>query len=209
MAGLAHPESKRRPDRQLVRIILVRHGRPAWDFQTPICGRDFGEWRRGEDHAPLDPGSRPSPALERLIESATCVFTSPLRRSRESAALLAAGVSPVVAPEFREADLPSGFRSGLRLRPELWGLLARTAWFCGWSTGVDNFRMVRERAANAAKLLQERAARGGVVVLVGHGMMNILIARELRAAGWRGPRMPSRRHWGFGVYECLPAQWIA
>ena len=130
-----------------------------------------------------------------------CVFTSPLRRSRDSAALLAPDASTVVAAEFREADLPSGFHSGLRLRPELWGLLARTAWFCGWSTGVDNFAMVRERAAKAARLLQERAAPDDLVVLVGHGMMNILIARELRASGWRGPMVPSRRHWGYAVYE--------
>ena len=187
-----------------MKIILVRHGRPAWDFRTPICGRDFGEWRRGEDEAPLDLSARPSPALEQVIRAATCVFASPLRRSRESAALLAPGASHVVATEFREADLPCGFRFGLRLRPELWGLLARSAWFCGWSAGVDSFRTVRARAATAARLLQERGAHDVVVALVGHGMMNILIARELRAAGWRGPRMPSRRHWGFGIYERNP-----
>ena len=184
-----------------MRIILARHGRPAWDFGTPICGRDFAAWRRGEDAAPLDPQSRPDPALDRLIRSAACVFTSPLKRSRESAALLVPGMSSVVAAEFREADLPSEFRSGLRLRPGLWGLLARSAWLCGWSAGVDSLAMVRERAKQAAALLQERAAREDVVALIWHGMMNMLIARELRAAGWRGPRLPSRRHWGFAVYE--------
>ena len=184
-----------------MRIILLRHGRPAWDFRTPIRGRDFGAWRRGEDDAPLDPGSRPDPALERLIRSAPCVFTSPLRRSRESAALLAPVVSPVVNAEFREADLPRDFRSGLRLRPALWGLLARSAWFCGWSREVESFGAARERARKAAGLLESRAVSDDVVALVGHGMMNILIARELRAAGWRGPRMPSRRHWGFAIYE--------
>ena len=72
------------------------------------------------------------------------------------------------------------------------------------SAGVDSFRTVRARAATAARLLQERGVHDDVVALVGHGMMNILIARELRAAGWRGPRMPSRRHWGFGIYERNP-----
>ena len=182
-------------------IVLARHGRPAWDFRTPICGRDFGAWRRGEDDAPLDPDSRPDAALAQLIGSARHVFTSPLRRSRESAALLAPGLAPVVGAEFREADLPCDFQSGLRLRPELWGVLARSRWFCGWSAGVDSVAVVRQRAAKAAVLLQERAAHNDVVVLVGHGMMNILIARELRGAGWRGPMVPSRRHWGFGVYE--------
>ena len=187
-----------------MKIILVRHGRPAWDFRTPICGRDFGEWRRGEDEAPLDLSARPSPALEQVIRAATCVFASPLRRSRESAALLAPGASHVVATEFREADLPCGFRFGLRLRAVGESPGAVDTAGCGWSAGVDSFRTVRARAATAARLLQERGAHDVVVALVGHGMMNILIARELRAAGWRGPRMPSRRHWGFGIYERNP-----
>jgi broad specificity phosphatase PhoE len=143
----------------------------------------------------------PAPELEQLVRAARCVFTSPLRRSRESAALLAPGTTPLVDPDFRETELPSGFRSRVRLTPELWGLIARSAWFCGWSAGVETSTAARGRAAKAAALLTARAARDDVVALVGHGMMNILIARHLRAAGWRGPRLPSQKHWGFGVYE--------
>ena len=139
--------------------------------------------------------------LEQLVRSARCVFTSPLKRARESAALLAPGVTALVDPDFREADLPCAFHSSLRLRPELWGLVARSAWLCGWSGGVESFPAARRRAAKAAALLQARAAQNEVVALVGHGMMNILIAHHLRAAAWRGPRIPSRKHWQFGIYE--------
>ncbi len=189
-----------------MRIILARHGKPAWDFRTPVAGHAFGKWRQGQDDAPLDAASRPGPALEQLIREARCVFASPLRRSRESAAVLNPSVTPIVDPEFREAELPSAFRSSLRLPPELWGWVARSAWFCGWSLGADTFAAARERAAKAAALLRARAAKDGVVALVGHGMMNILIAGHLRAAGWRGPRLPSRKHWGFGVYEREPTE---
>ena len=184
-----------------MRIILVRHGRPAWDFRTPICGHALGDWRRGEDTAPLDVTSRPGAALVQLVGEARCVFTSPLRRSRESAALLAPGTTTVVDAGFREADLPSAFRSQLRLPPELWGLIARSAWFCGWSAGVESVTAARDRAARSAALLSAAAEKEGVVALIGHGMMNMLIAGHLRMAGWRGPRLPSRKHWGFAIYE--------
>jgi len=185
----------------VIRIVLARHGRPAWDFRTPIAGHALAEWQRGEAEAPLAEFPRPSAELERLSQTAQCLVASPLRRSRDSAQLLAPAGVPLVDPSFREAELPSAFRSNLRLRPEMWSWLARSAWFCGWSAGVESFSAARARAAGAAALLTRHAEAGGAVVLVGHGLMNILIARHLRASGWRGPRFPSSAHWMFGVYE--------
>jgi len=184
-----------------MQIILARHGKPAWDLRTPIPGHALAEWLRGEADAPLDSSPRPSAELERLSRTAKCLITSPLRRSRDSARLLAPATAPLIDPCFREAELPSAFRSSLRLRPELWAGLARSAWFCGWSAGVETFRAARDRASKAASVLTGYAEACGAVVLVGHGLMNILIARRLRAAGWRGPRFPSPQHWTFGVYE--------
>jgi len=201
LARLENPEPTRRSRIAGVRIILARHGRPAWDFRTPICGHALGDWRRGEEDAPLDISLRPGEALVQLAREAACIFTSSLRRSRESAELLATVAATVADPDFREAELPCAFRSGLRLRPDVWAFLARSAWFCGWSAGTEGFRSARDRAAKAATVLRARAARDGVVLLVGHGLMNILIARQLRAAGWRGPRFPSQKHWGFAIYE--------
>ena len=200
---MARPENPpAEPDDDAVmQIILARHGKPAWDLRTPIPGHALAEWLRGEADAPLDSSPRPSAELERLSRTAKCLITSPLRRSRDSARLLAPATAPLIDPCFREAELPSAFRSSLRLRPELWAGLARSAWFCGWSAGVETFRAARERASKAASVLTGHAEACGAVVLVGHGLMNILIARRLRAAGWRGPRFPSPQHWTFGVYE--------
>jgi broad specificity phosphatase PhoE len=184
-----------------MRIVLARHGRPAWDFRTPIPGHAFCAWRRGEDEAPLDPASVPGAELERLSRTAACLVASPLRRSQESARRLAPGTDALVDARFREAELPCAFRSGLRLPPEAWGGLARAAWFCGWSAGAESFRAARARAAEAARTLAGYAESRGPVVLVGHGMINILIGVALRRMRWRGPRWPSRRHWAFGLFE--------
>jgi len=185
----------------VIRIVLARHGRPAWDFRTPIAGHALAEWLRGEAEAPLAASPRPSPELEQFSRAAPCLVASPLRRSRDSARLLAPAAVPLIDPCFREAELPSGFGSGLRLRPLMWAGIARSAWFCGWSDGVESFKAARDRAASAASLLTRHAEQFGAVVLAGHGLMNILIGQRLRAAGWRGPLWPSPRHWSFGVFE--------
>jgi len=184
-----------------LKIVLARHGKLDWDFKTPIPGHGLAAWLRGERDAPLDPSHRPSPELERLARDATRLIATPLRRSLESARILAPSAVPLVDAHFQEPDLPCAIRSGVRLSPDVWSWLARTAWFCGWSAGVEPFKAARARARNAASILAAHAETQGVVVVVGHGLMNLFIARQLRRRGWRGPRLPLQRHWAFDVYE--------
>jgi len=194
------------PNRRAVKtIVLVRHGRIVWRFRTLIPGYGLDAWRRGEDAAPLDTSYRPGAELERLVPTAASIHASSLRRSIESAHLLAPAVEPLIDARFREAELPAAIRSGVRLPAKVWAGVARARWFAGWGgpegDGVESFRDARARAASAAAILEQHAESRGTVVLVGHGLMNILIAGHLRAAGWRGPRLPSQRHWGFDIYD--------
>lgn len=184
----------------LPEIVLARHGIPACDFATPIPGNGLAQWLAGERDAGLDPTQRPSAELERLIRDAGCVVASPLRRSIESVRLLAPSVVPLIDDHFREPPLPAAIGSRLRLSPRLWTALARSAWFCGWSAGVESFPAARARAVEGVRILVGHAVSNGSVILLGHALMNILIARKLRAVGWEGPRVPPPRHWGFAVY---------
>lgn len=47
----------------------------------------------------------------------------------------------------------------------------------------------------------ELASAKHPVWLVGHGILNGLIAGELRRAGWRGPRRRPTRYWVDVVFE--------
>lgn len=38
------------------------------------------------------------------------------------------------------------------------------------------------------------------VILVGHGLMNRLIAGNLRRNNWQGPTSPGKKYWEFGIY---------
>jgi broad specificity phosphatase PhoE len=182
-------------------IVLARHGKPDWDQKTPIPGHALAEWVRGRDAAPIDPSLPPPAELVRIARSSRVLAASTLRRSLESAALVAPGVAPQVNPLFREVFLPTNFHSSLRLRPKVWTSLARSAWYSGWSPGVESFAEARHRASLAATVLIELASAHESVLLVGHGLMDGLIGRRLRRSGWKGPRLRPRRLWAFDVFE--------
>jgi broad specificity phosphatase PhoE len=129
-----------------------------------------------------------------------CVASSTLQRACESAQLLAAGRPLFCDPLFVETEIPSRISLRLALAPRYWSVLARAAWFCGWSRGVESLREARDRAHHAADRLDELAREHGSVMLVGHGMMNRLISRALRRSGWRGSA-PGVAYWSVGALE--------
>ena len=183
-----------------MRIVLVRHGRPDFDDGTPIPGHQLGNWVRGYDAAPLDAAQPPSTEALLEAERAECVLSSDLRRATESAALLARERAPLEEPIFREAELPSAIRLGFRMGPQRWALLARLAWFCGWSPHAESRRDAAERAEVAVARLEALVERHRSVLLVGHGIMNGMIGRGLRARGWRGPGARGGRYWSTSVF---------
>jgi broad specificity phosphatase PhoE len=89
-------------------------------------------------------------------------------------------------PLFVEAGMPLAIPGSLAIRPKHWNAFARIAWILGWSQGRESWPAARRRAELAAERLNELAREHGAVLLVGHGMVNLLIQRALRATGWSG-----------------------
>lgn len=184
-----------------LRIVLVRHGKLAWDSRTPIPGYALTEWNQGRDAAPIDPSHRPPAELQQIARESRAVATSHLRRTIESAALLELSVTPEPDAQFREIELPRGIASRLRLRPTWWSALVRAGWWCGRSPGAESRVEASRRAVRAAAALALLAEREGRVLLVGHGQMNGFIGRQLRRTGWRGPWLRPRKFWAFTEYR--------
>ena len=94
-------------------------------------------------------------------------------------------------PELVEAAQPAPAVRGVRLPLDGWDVVTRVRWLLGRPGPVEPSRAAVARARVVADRL---GALNGVVLVVGHGFQNILIARELRRRGWRGPRWPDHRH---------------
>ena len=171
--GPAQPGGARRGGPAL-RVCLIRHGSTVWNEEGRIQGRT---------DIPLSDAGRVQVAAWRLPDGFTDApcWSSPLRRARETAALLG---FPDAATDWRLAEMRWGSFEGRRLaelRDELGDDLADSE-----RRGLD-FRppdgeTPREVAARLASFLQDLAGGEGDRLLVAH--KGVLRAALVLSLGW-------------------------
>ena len=76
-------------------------------------------------------------------------------------------------------------------------------WLFGFNKNGESFTKAKTRAKEAACQLIALAEENEKVILIGHGVMNRLIARQLRLCKWQGPSSPGRKYWEYGIYKIL------
>ena len=181
-----------------MQIILVRHGRPDFRDGAPIAPRELRSWIERYNRAGVV--GEPPDAAVRSAATATIV-SSPTKRAVESARRLARGREIVTCEVFRETDLPHSLWRWPKLPPAWWVVLFRLAWYCGFGGQAETASATTTRAGEAAENLIALAGDGGVVLLVGHGIMNSMIAKQLLARGARGPGLARSQYWGCSSYR--------
>lgn len=181
-------------------IVLLRHGRPRVETGR-LSAAGFRRWVAAYDGAGLDPASPPPPDALAQAGRQAYVVCSDLARSTESAAALGLAAIDLQGPQFRELGLPGAAWRYPRLPPAAWAVLFRLLWRAGYAGGAETYVEALARSRRCAEQLAGLAARHGRVLLVGHGALNWLLARQLKDMGWHGPRRPPGRHWAFAVYR--------
>ncbi|WP_434457024.1 fructose-2,6-bisphosphatase [Stutzerimonas urumqiensis] len=184
-----------------MQIILVRHGRP--DHRNPrwCTPREMKTWIARYNAARVVVGEAP-PAVRALASQAGWVVCSSLSRCMQSRSQLVQGPQHAGDALFAEAHLPYLDWDFPRLPARFWRLVFRGAWFLGFSRHTESVRVSDRRARVAAEQLIALAETHGRVLLMGHGIMNILIGRHLRRLGWSGPlHLFLRPYWSPSVYE--------
>jgi broad specificity phosphatase PhoE len=181
-------------------IVLARHGKPNLRHWVWITPRQMKEWIEIYNRAEILSEEIPSDTLRQASVSGVIV-SSTMLRCIESARALDVEKSPLIEEVFCEADLPHGHWNMPKLPLSVWGVLFRLAWFCGYSSNAESLLQAEARALCAAKRLVALARENGSVFLVGHGIMTMLIAKQLLAMGWSGPKRPANQYWQFSVYH--------
>lgn len=164
-----------------MRILLLRHAETDWNRE-----RRYQGWR----DSPLSPtGREQAESAGRLLAASplAAVWSSPLARARETAALIAA---PHQLP-VREADAfkEMGFgdwegltRDEVRERfPEAHRAWAETPHEAAWP-GAEPLAVVRARALAGLGALRE-AHQGQTVCLVSHGITSRILILEALGLG--------------------------
>lgn len=171
------------------RIVLARHGPPDYAKPKFISGRAFKAWVSSYDNASVLANAAPPKALIEYSQSCRALFCSNLPRAQASAhRLLSSAHTFHESAIFREAELPTLRVPFVHLPVDTWLALARIAWVCGYSAECESYKDAAARAAKAAHLLIQSAAKGGDVLLIGHGWLNRMIAKSLQLQGWKRGR---------------------
>ncbi|MCQ4345959.1 histidine phosphatase family protein [Pseudomonas stutzeri] len=181
-------------------ITLARHGRPDLHLDSWLAPMAMSEWLDHYDRAGVVDESVPTATLAQAA-AARLLVSSPLPRCVQSAERLAPGREVLCEAVFCEAELPCPHGFSPRLPPRAWEALFRLAWFYGLTALARPRPATERRAREAAQRLIRLAHAHDSVFLVGHGLMILLIARELRALGWQGPPRPISRYWQCSVYR--------
>lgn len=180
----------------------MRHGEPHYRGAPKVSCREMAEWI--DSYNLSSTGSDRPPEMAQIQAYRALAFlSSPLPRALSSLKTL--GCEPGLIDEvFREAELPVFRIPGLRLSPFYWAALFRILWLCGLSGEAECVNSAKKRAARAAEILVT-AAKGsdGPVLLMGHGIINRFIAKELIASGWKEQTRPGKGYWGAGVYSVV------
>lgn len=178
-------------------IILMRHGRPDHRAGGRVPALAMVQWCEAYDMASVQ-DAPPEKCLQ-VVDMADFIITSPLPRARSSLAKLGREAALIDAL-FSEVSLPVMRLGFPHLPPAFWLTMFRLMWLCGYAGSVESFRQAERRACLAAEKLIEHA-RHGNVLLVGHGIMNKLIARQLRKQGWLAEKHASSRYWSTAIYH--------
>lgn len=190
---------------EFMKIILVRHGRPEIDLTALdkdwVTANEFGQVVSAYQQSDLADDEQPPADVVQVATTCQVFVSSTLQRAVSSCEAL--GVSKVshADPVFDEASMPFANWKFVRLPIGVWSVLFRIGWMMGFHQNAERVRDIGNRAHKAAQSLVDQAQQHGDVMLIGHGIINRMIANHLANNHWRMMSSNGDDYWSFTVYE--------
>ncbi len=182
------------------KIVLLRHGEVDIKDYKRVSAKEFGEWILRYDSADIISKFPSKAKIESLFNSSDILVCSSLKRSLCSVKIFNKTPSEVNSL-FNEAQVPYNNWSLLKLNPKVWLLFFRVLWFLGYCKYSESYKESKHRAKRAAKRLVELSKEDKTVVLIGHGIMNRLIQKELILSNWKESKKSKSSNWDYGVFK--------
>ena len=186
-------------DNKKVKIILIRHAGVKIPRHIPLYAKEIGKFVERYKYAEIKK-EMPSLKITKILNDSDKVFSSNLKRSVDSLALLGK-TADVQDGVFNEVELPYCKWRWFKLYPDIWLMLFRTAWLVGYSSHSESFKEAKIRAEDATLKLLKSSTLHPTVTLLGHGVMNKLIGRELVKNGWKKQGGQGMKNWSYMVFE--------
>ena len=166
-----------------MQIILIRHGNPEINKNGWFSYKAARNYIIAYDTVGVKPFSDTPVILDTNEE--VKIFSSSLFRAYDTAVKIFGDDYPICVDsifiEFRREITPLPLALPIRG----WTGISRFFWMIGLhSNDIPGFRSEKSRAVMDAGLLEKAAMEKRKVVLVGHGLLNKYIVRELKNKGW-------------------------
>lgn len=178
-------------------IILSRHGEPKVKLKNKVNAQELKQLVTEYAQTGIS-GLAPDETYKTF--KSHYVVCSHLERSIQSAHSIGFEKVNLTDKLFAECELPHFDHGILKLPIIVWLLSLRAMWLFGFSKNAESFIEAKKRAKQAANRLIILAQKHDKVILIGHGLMNRLIAKQLKINEWRGPGSPGKKYWAFAVY---------
>jgi len=186
-------------------IILARHGRPDIDLEEIgknwVTAAEFGQVVEAYENSDLRADEKPPSDLVSAASKCSVFLNSSLLRSKSSCAALGVGKVAEEDAVFDEASMPYTQWGGLRLPISAWSVMFRIGWVFGFHQNAHRVRDIAERSRLATKVLIDQAEEHGDVLLMGHGILNRMIANQLGKEHWRMTSTDGDGYWSYTIFE--------
>ncbi len=181
------------------KIILLRHGEVDINDYKNISANQFGKWIIEYNNSDIKSEFSSKNEIKNLLNETDILICSNLKRSIKSIEIF--NKIPFETNDiFNEAQLPFSNWNLLKLNPKIWLIFFRILWLLGYSQNCESFKKTKQRAEKATKKLIELSNQNKTVILVGHGIMNRLIQKELILQKWNEIKKVKNNNWDYGVF---------
>ena len=177
----------------LLKIILIRHGRPIANSNRKVGAAGFAMWIRAYNHSFVDSESSPPEDLRNACAHCYTVSSS-MNRARHSAEPCLGKAPDLILDELQEMDIPR-LKLPISMTAKSWLTLSRLCWLLLIAGKSESYKAGKIRVQTSVDILTSCALANTNIAVFGHGFTNYLIAKELKRRGWTITRQ-AKRFWG-------------
>lgn len=180
------------------KITFVRHAKVDIDSSKPITSNMLKNWEEAYNNAPIIKEIPKNDTLRQVFDEVDCVVSSTLRRTKDSISLMGVDID-VSNSHFNEAQIPVLNGTFIKLKPSNWLVIFRLLSFLGYGRWAITLKETQKQAREASKILLSLSEKHDNIILVGHGVMNWLIRKELLALDWESEGKDAHGNWDMTV----------
>lgn len=168
------------------------------DSSQPITAKMLKSWEEEYNTAPIIQEIPQNEALHQAFDEVDYIISSALKRAQDSVVLLGSAVDESNAL-FNEAQIPVLYGQYIKLKPTSWLVLFRLLSLIGFGRWAVTLKETKIQAKEASRVLLKFSEQHNNMILVGHGVMNWLIRKELLVSGWKSEGKDAHGNWGMTV----------